>query len=150
MPENYMARVFTIVYAFSGVAFLGIAIGVLGAKVVEAQETAVRKTSEIAKTRVMSLFASSSSNNNNDHQENLEQCIEEKLEHAEKELQEEQSRQSWRSIVWQLAQTFGLVVVILVAFAFAIANDPGIDVDYSILDALYFTIISEFLSLVPS
>ena len=146
-----MARVFTIVYAFSGVAFLGIAIGVLGAKVVEAQETAVRKTSEIAKTRVMSLFASSSFNkNNNDHQENLEQCIEEKLEHAEKELQEEQSRQSWRSIVWQLAQTFGLVVVILVAFAFAIANDPGIDVDYSILDALYFTIISKFLSLVPS
>jgi hypothetical protein len=58
VPTNYISRIFTIVYAFSGVAFLGIALGILGTHVVEAEEQAVQRTSEMAKTRVMAMFAS--------------------------------------------------------------------------------------------
>ena len=129
VPANYTERAFTIVYALSGVACLGIAIGILGTNVVEAQEKAVNKTKELAKTRVMTFFAPPHV------QQDLEQAMGEKLQ-AEAE-------HGSVSRMRQLMQTFVLVLVILAAFAACVANDPGIDNDkYDIVDALYFAIIT--------
>ena len=157
-----MSRIFTCFFALSGVACLGIAIGVIGNNVMEAQEMALEKTKKLAQHRVLTLFSSSSSstsgkNNNNNKKRTSE---------SDTETDEGTITTSASSVtgnnnnsdtadaspaevvkshpLWQLAIHFCLVLVILVIFAFCVASDPGIDGDeVNIFDALYYTIISK-------
>ena len=133
VPDDYASRAFTVAYAFSGVAFLGVALGVLGTNVVETQEAAVLKTSEIAKTRVMALFASP------EEEDKLESEMEEQLQ-SDEHLQGRHDRKV--GPMSQILITFAVVVLILFLFAVCIANDPGIDSSYDIVNAVYYTVMT--------
>lgn len=128
VPDSSMGRIFTVFYAFSGVACLGIAIGVLGTNVVEAQEAAVQRASNLAKTRVMTFFDSSP-----------DATME--LENEEADLEAEEKRLIRQEGPFrQLAQTFAVVLIILIVFACLVAKDPAIGVSW--VDAFYYTIIT--------
>ena len=133
VPDTFVTQVFTLVYAVSGVACLGIAMGVLGARVVQAQERALRTTSQLAKTRVMSLFAAPAETDDWEH------AMDESMHQV---TQEEEKRAHPFA---QMAQTFALVLLILVLFALCVSTDPGFndqDEYYSFFDALYYTVIT--------
>jgi Ca2+-binding EF-hand superfamily protein len=91
---------------------LGIALGVLGSRFIEAQERAVQQASELSRRRAMSLFSGSSSPTN-------------ALQQQQQQEEEEKQAQGLKHIVLELAA----VAVILVIFAFVLKDDPGIDVN---------------------
>ena len=171
VPDSFGGRIFTCIFALSGVCFLGIALGVLGNRVVEAQEAAVEQTSAAAKKRLLTLFSSTITNNknkytsssslvsvsssssnpigssqNNDEEEDEEERIAE-------EMQEEKERQN-RNPFWRLLWHFLLIMMLLTVFAFAMDQDSGDDTGLGgnttnngrrqsdLLDALYFTIVT--------
>lgn len=152
VPDSYISRVFTCFFALSGVACLGIAIGVIGNNVVEAQEKAVEQTKKMAQSRVLNLFGSSIPRKSSrklrvasvgEPSDSDEATAVSTLdsEDSNSEAPQPDSRKS--SPLWQLFSRFSLVLVILVAFAICVASDPGIDGDkVDIFDALYYTIIT--------
>ncbi|EEC44725.1 predicted protein, partial [Phaeodactylum tricornutum CCAP 1055/1] len=111
-PDTYAGRIFTCIFALSGVACLGIALGVIGNHIIEAQETAVSQTSALAKAHATptSTFG----------------CL----------SRFTVSLQCWR-LLWEL-----VVVLALVSFFVAlVASDPGIDTT-KWGDGLYYAIIT--------
>jgi voltage-gated potassium channel Kch len=132
VPDSHIGRYFTLIYALSGVACLGIALGVVGSHVVEAQERAVAHTGKLAQTRVMSLFAATDKK-----EQAIADCTDEHLTE-----QAEQEKPCPQNPFWQVLQTFGLVSIILVIFACLIANDPGVGASWSVWDALYYATIT--------
>ena len=64
VPSTDASRLFTAFFALSGVACLGVALGVLGSNLVEAQTTALEQASELSQYQVMSLFDSSDKSSN--------------------------------------------------------------------------------------
>jgi len=66
LPTTDAARLFTAFFALSGVACLGVALGVLGSNLVEAQTKAVDQASELSQYQVMSLFDYSSHSKSTD------------------------------------------------------------------------------------
>jgi hypothetical protein len=56
VPDTYAGRIFTSFFALSGVAVLGIALGVVGNNVIEAEHMAVQQAEEISKHRMVTLF----------------------------------------------------------------------------------------------
>ena len=48
--------IFTCIYALTGVACLGIALGIIGSNLMDAQEKAVSKTREMTQVKVLSVF----------------------------------------------------------------------------------------------
>jgi len=72
VPETMAGRVFTIVYALTGVCFLGIALGILGNHLVETQEAAVEQTSMVAKKRLLSLFSSAGGTDPKNNKQTIE------------------------------------------------------------------------------
>lgn len=65
VPTTDASRLFTAFFALSGVACLGIALGVLGSNLVEAHTKAIDQASQLSRYQVMSLFDSSSKISNN-------------------------------------------------------------------------------------
>lgn len=57
-PTSDASRLFTAFFALTGIAGLGIALGVLGSNLIEAQTKAMDRASELSKHQVMSLFDS--------------------------------------------------------------------------------------------
>lgn len=139
VPTTYASRIFTCFFALSGVACLGIAIGVIGTNVMEAEEAAVERTKKLAQSRVLGLFQSSSSSSSS-----ADMVVEaETAAMGKKEKMDDKDEPPPKMHpLLQLLFHFMLVMVILVIFAFAVANDPGIDVKWDIFDALYYTIIT--------
>lgn len=131
VPDSYVSRIFTCFFALSGVACLGIAVGVIGTNVIEAQEAAVEKTTKLAQNRVMGLFSSTQ-----------KPTVVVKDETKEENAVVAAISRTNMNYLWQLFFHFSLVLFILVIFAFAVANDPGIDAKWDIFDAFYYTIIT--------
>ncbi|GKY91610.1 hypothetical protein MPSEU_000132900 [Mayamaea pseudoterrestris] len=61
VPETPAAKIFTMFYAASGVAWLSVVIGVLGSNIVEAQELAIDRTNRQWKRKALDLFPKSAS-----------------------------------------------------------------------------------------
>lgn len=57
VPGTYGAKLFTCIFAVSGVACLGIAIGVVGNNIIEAEEAALETAKQVSQQRVMALFS---------------------------------------------------------------------------------------------
>jgi potassium channel subfamily K len=57
-PTSDASRLFTAFFALTGIAGLGIALGVLGSNLIEAQTNAMDRAGELSKHQVMSLFDS--------------------------------------------------------------------------------------------
>jgi len=57
VPGTYSAKLFTCIFALSGVACLGIAIGVVGNNIIEAEEAALETAKQVSQQRVIALFS---------------------------------------------------------------------------------------------
>jgi hypothetical protein len=69
VPSHTLSVIFTCVYALMGVAFLGMALGILGHQVIEKQEKAFRHAEAVCKYEVMTLFDGSSHGKSNPQEE---------------------------------------------------------------------------------
>jgi hypothetical protein len=58
-PSSEASMIFTSIFALVGVAFLGVALGVLGAHMIETEEEAVQMAETFTKYEVLSIFESS-------------------------------------------------------------------------------------------
>lgn len=148
-PDTYAGRIFTCIFALSGVACLGIALGVIGNHIIEAQETAVSQTSALAKARVLTLFSSSTHivdhvledpETGEDYDPDLSAFARHKDATPTSTFgclsRFTVSLQCWR-LLWEL-----VVVLALVSFFVAlVASDPGIDTT-KWGDGLYYAIIT--------
>ena len=162
VPDTFGARVFTCVFSLSGVACLGIALGVIGTNVMEAQEKAVERTKKLAQARVLHLFGGKRNTNNSAahplkkpqaaaaDEYTLDTDDETTTDTAtfpdadDDALGDENPPLPRKSHpLVDLLFHFALVLVILAVFAFCVAHDPGVDVDKAgYFDALYYTIIT--------
>ena len=126
-PDTHASRLFTSFFALSGVAFLGIALGVLGNNMIEAQEKAVQQTGDLAKYRVLSLFGTNHSDEKDNNETNNEAA----------------ASSSWCSTsCFKLLAEFAGILFFLKIFSSIVADDPGIDVSGDWSDSLYFAIIT--------
>lgn len=118
VPTTDASRMFTAFFALSGVACLGIALGVLGSNLVEAQTKAIEQASELSQYQVMSLFDSSSKQSNN--------------ENATNEL----PRTPWyrSTFVKQVLPLFTLLFL----FCWLLGNDAG----WNVIETFYFCLIT--------
>ena len=60
VPDNDIARIFTCIYALSGVACAGVALGVVGNNLINAQDEALKQAKRWKQSRVMGLFRANS------------------------------------------------------------------------------------------
>ena len=56
IPTTDSGRLFAIIYAFAGISIVGALLGVVGVHIVEAERNAIRKTRNLARTKLLSLF----------------------------------------------------------------------------------------------
>lgn len=55
-PHTTASRMFTCCYALMGVAVLGIALGILGSNLVDAQDKAIAKAEQVSKDEMLNMF----------------------------------------------------------------------------------------------
>jgi potassium channel subfamily K, other eukaryote len=146
-PHSHLGRVFTILYALSGVACLGIALGVLGNSVIEAQNQAAEKTKELTEKRVISLFSSDDDNEDSENgsavdADDVAQNQSNTVKKQKQEKVEEKVHQ--HPILLRLAKEFTFVFIILIIFACLMAADAGVgDTDHwDFVNAMYYAIIT--------
>eukprot|EP00977_Amphora_coffeiformis_P029082 scaffold38594_cov191-Amphora_coffeaeformis.AAC.1 len=149
VPDSYLSRIFTCFFALSGVACLGIALGVIGNNVMEAQEMALEQTSRVAQHRVLYLFSSSSSQDKQStttttHRNSIVERGETTNGTAAKNNSSNTAVTTRKeNPLRQLLLHFSLVLLLLLIFAVCVVRDPGIDVGKNdIFDAFYYTIIT--------
>lgn len=106
-PQSAFGRLFTCLFALTGVACLGVALGVIGDQILQAQQQALRRAGELSQKRALSLFSSSRSNISRD---------DEKIE------AEVAPSDGLKPIVYE----FLAVVILLLVFAWFLMDDPGI------------------------
>lgn len=118
-PTNNGARLFTCFFALSGIGFLGIALGVIGNNMIEAQRTALEKATKISKNNTMALF---------------------KPELEQDDTEEQQNSNGLRHIVIE----FLGVLALLVFFALVLSSDPGIQTSGwdEFGNAIYYAIVT--------
>jgi hypothetical protein len=129
VPDTYAGRIFTCFFALSGVAFLGIALGVVGNNIIEAQHMAVKQAGQISKHHMVTLFSDAETPDGSNHPSG---------EESPGVPQSPPGRPVGSPT--HILREFALVVVVLLVFASAILNDPGIDANWDIGTGLYFAI----------
>jgi hypothetical protein len=121
VPDTYAGRIFTCFFALSGVAFLGIALGVVGNNIIEAEHMAVKQAGEISKHHMLTLFSDTETPDSSSHPSG---------EESPGVPQSPPGRQvvlpTERNPATRILREFALVIVVLLVFASAISNDPGI------------------------
>jgi len=139
-PDTFAGRLFTCFFALSGIACLGIAIGVVGNQLIEAQEMALEQTSDLSKYRLLTLFGSDDSTTASSERSQEEEEVEGKYREAEQRQQENQERMQSRcsKLLWE----FAFILAILMLFSVLVARDPGIGLGWNVGDALYYTLIT--------
>ena len=55
-PQTVSSRLFTCLYALIGVAFLGIALGIIGSNLINAQDRALAKAEQVSKHEILNMF----------------------------------------------------------------------------------------------
>ena len=150
-PQTPAGKVFTCFFALSGVAFLGIALGVVGNNLIEAEEKTMSQTKDLAKQRVMSLFSTSSSVlSSSSRQSRTENCTEGLVPEDENDLNgieinnetEIETEENDMSICRKILLEFFFILLILTLFALLVAADPGIGVGFNVGDALYYSLVT--------
>jgi hypothetical protein len=137
VPDTYAGRVFTCFFALSGVACLGIALGVVGNNIIEAEHIAVKQAGEISKYRMVTLLSSAKTpdTDSSSHPTGEEFCESLGVPQPPPVVQVVQRKPL--HIIGELS----LVVVILLLFATVISDDPGVDDGiWDIGTGLYFAI----------
>jgi hypothetical protein len=140
VPDTYAGRIFTCFFALSGVAFLGIALGVVGNNIIEAEHMAVKQAGEISKHHILiSLFSDTETPDSSSHPSS-----EESPGGPQSPPERQVVQPTDRNPAMQIFREFALVIVVLLVFASAISNDPGIGANWDIGTGMYFA-ISKYL-----
>jgi hypothetical protein len=128
-PKSKASMMFTCLYALTGVACLGIALGILGSNLIDAQEKALSTARELSKYQVLSVFDASSS----------ERAGILQFQEQEKRLQAQQASQGSASgmFLGLLLHVIPLVCVML-GLAFWIGKESGWDMPKTI----YYLVIT--------
>jgi potassium channel subfamily K, other eukaryote len=135
-PDTTAGRIFTCFFALSGVAFLGMVLGLVGNNIINAQQKAVVHTSDLARFQVLTLFSSR-------HESDPPFAL--NLEGAPETTMLTNPNLS-TSRPWSFSRSFSLLYDLTAAVVFAlffvvmVANDPGISTNWG--DALYYAIIT--------
>lgn len=111
-------------------ACLGIAIGVVGNNIIDAQDKAVERAKELSKRRVMTLFTDRDAT-----------PMERALSSGDLDIDGDEptaARKESDSVLFKVLREFMLVLVILAIFGAVVAQDPAINA----ADVFYFLIIS--------
>jgi hypothetical protein len=151
VPDTHAGRIFTCFFTLSGVICLGIALGVVGNNLVEAQAKAVERAGEISKYRVTTLFSNTDEDNNkkNNGNDNIGSSSSHPADNSAQEgllPQQAMERQvrtqaGWmQNPLWRILREFLMVVAILLTFAMLIADDPGVNINWNVGTAMYYTI----------
>jgi potassium channel subfamily K, other eukaryote len=136
-PHSHLGRIFTIIYAMSGVACLGIALGVLGNSVIEAQHKAAEKTKEVAEKQVISLFSSNDDDDDDDNDDDTQSGSDAVVVNNESKMKGDHP-------ILLLAKEFAFVFIILIVFACLMADEPGVGDTghWDIVNAIYYAVIT--------
>jgi potassium channel subfamily K len=143
VPDTYEGRIFTCFFALSGVAFLGIALGVVGNNIIEAEHMAVKQAGEISKHHMITLFAEGEKPERTSHPNGDESPGVRQSPPGRQEVVQPTERNPATHILRESA----LVLVVLLVFASVMSNDPGIDANWDIGTGLYFAISKYILCL---
>lgn len=152
VPLSRAARLFTCFYSLLGVAFLGIALGILGNHVIEAERAAVDQARKLSKDRAMSLFASTPKSQhaatNNDTANignggSATPLDRQESSNSEEEEEEEQLIHTGVTLS-HIGLEFLAVIALLLLFSTLLVGDPGIHAtswrDFG--DELYYAVIT--------
>jgi hypothetical protein len=125
-PTTEASMMFTCLYALTGVACLGIALGILGSNLIDAQEKALSTAGELSRYQVLSAFDASQSGEGNQFQE------------QQKKVQEQapQDSASGTYLIF-LLHAIPLVCVLL-GLAFWIGKESGWDTP----ETIYYLVIT--------
>lgn len=138
VPDTVAARLFTSAFALSGIALLGIVLGIVGNHVVEAQAKALAHSKRLAQQRVLGWFDSRNQkpthHNYNgplsSYSSTQSGATETPSSSSSSQQQQQQKEQptSPSNPFWELATRFGCVLVGLLVFAVVMLPDLGLDV----------------------
>lgn len=117
MPHDTKSRIFTALFALTGVTVLGVVLGHMGSAILDAQEAAVEAAKKDHARAMEKIFQQSSRN----------------LAVNPTVQTPGFSRLLWGFFAW---------VVVLILFALILADDPGVDTSDGWSGALYFAIIT--------
>ena len=56
IPTTDAGRLFAILYSFAGISIVGALLGVVGVNIIEAEKNAIKRTRNLARTKLLSLF----------------------------------------------------------------------------------------------
>jgi len=110
-PQSAFGRIFTCLFALTGVACLGVALGVIGDQILLAQQQALRRAGELSQKRALSLFSSSRGGG---------------LESIRRVDEEIEAGVASSSGLKPILFEFLAVVTLLLVFAWLLMDDPGI------------------------
>jgi len=136
---------FTCFYSLLGVAFLGIALGILGNSVIEAERVAMDQARKLSKKRAMSLFASTTALKNN-NTTTAEDAPMERQESSSSSPEDGETQELMHTGVTlsHIALEFVAVIALLLLFSGLLSDDPGIHAtswrDFG--NELYYAIIT--------
>jgi Ion channel len=138
-PSSQLGQAFTSFFTLSSIACLGIAVGVVGNQVLEAQQSAIDRAKTMSEKHVVTLFAKpaapASALGPESHLVAIPECLSSEGVEATHDLPAPQAAREWVHIV----REFLMVVVVLACFAVLIMMvDPSINPR----NVIYFLIIT--------
>jgi len=141
VPTTHAARAFTAFFALSSIGCLGIAIGVVGKNIIDAQENALNRARALSEHRVLSLFSASRHSAVSLSQAPVDEDV---LSISTTTVVSDggnlQRRKPTRSpeLCRRVATEFVMVAGVLFIFGIAVAQDPAIRAS----DVGYFLVIT--------
>ena len=99
IPTTDAGRLFAIFYSFSGISIVGALLGVVGVNIIEAERSAIQKTRNLARTKLLTLFYPSKKKAKKKGKANWKRTRREKLLHI---LQQNQNIGILQSIYTRL------------------------------------------------
>lgn len=122
-PTTEVAKLFTSLYSLTGVSILGVALGVIGSKVMEYKMKMASKADQVLENTIMSLLNNSSSTDN--RRDILEQKEEEKEEDMHHSCDISSSDDNKTNVLLVLLKTYAPVFIVLLMGSFIIAWAEG-------------------------
>jgi hypothetical protein len=127
----------------SGISILGIALGVIGSNLMDAQEAMARKTEDVLKKKVMSVFDERITTTSTTLDSTSTQTTENNQQYSKpNEKKEMLWSSSYRPSLIQLAlscfQTYLPLIAVMFGMAYVIGQLSG----WTILESFYFMIIT--------
>lgn len=124
-PTTQGGQLFTIFFALYGISILGVFLGIIGERIVEAQEAAVTSARDRGRKDVMVMFKEG---DHDDHKELEDQMV---------EVEEKKERSIWADM-WELVVKEAPIVILISVLAIVLGHFEG----WSVITSLYYCVIT--------